>query len=208
MAKRPQRTKEQQEYRDNLAEGLKQLRNQWDTWKELAKTLLEDWKSTIEYLESISEDTDQWEEMVDNLAEIWESEIEPSGMRLALDSEKDIITPVLYENSHMKSTLQKISTTDFAETTDNIISTYDEQWHCVVNFIYFSQIVSQHVFSTTKKKTEKEKEYKKILLKSDYLLPDWIALQVYYYLAATFWAIESDKNGFQTWIEQILLHIS
>jgi hypothetical protein len=48
-------------------------------------------------------------------------------MTLALDSEKDIITPVLYENPHMKSTLQKISTTDFVETTDNIISTYDEQ---------------------------------------------------------------------------------
>ena len=199
MVKTPNRTEEQQEYRDNLAEGLKQLRNQLDTWKELAKTLLEDWKSTIEYLESISEDTDQWEEMVDNLAEIWESEIEPSGMTLALNSEKDIITPVLYENSHMKSTLQKISTTDFAETTDNIISTYDEQWHCVVNFIYFSQIASQHVFSTTKKKTEKEKEYKKILLKSDYLLPDWIALQVYYYLAATFWAIKSDKK----WIPNV-----
>ena len=194
MINKSHRTEEQQEYRDNLAEGLKQLRNQWDTWKELAKTLIEEWKSTIEYLESISEDADHREEIADDLAENWESEIEPSGMTLALDSEKDIITPVLYENPHMKSTLQKISTTDFVETTDNIISTYDEQWHCVVNFIYFSQIVSQHVFSTAKKKTEKEKEYKKILLKSDYLLPDWIALQTYYYLAVTFWAIESDKK--------------
>ena len=178
MINKPHRTEEQQEYRDNLAEGLKQLRNQWNAWKELAKTLIEEWKSTIEYLESISKNTEQWEEMVDDLAKNWEFEIEPSGMTLALDSEKDIITPVLYENSHMKSTLQKISTTDFAETTDNIISTYDEQWHCVVNFIYFSQIVSQHVFSTAKKKTEKEKEYKKILLKSDYLLPDWIAYRL------------------------------
>ena len=94
----------------------------------------------------------------------------------------------------MKSTLQKISTTNFQETANNIVSTYDEQWHCVVNFIYFSQIVSQHVFSTAKKKTEKEKEYKKLILKADFLLPDWIALQIFYYLAATFRVIKTDKK--------------
>ena len=94
----------------------------------------------------------------------------------------------------MKSTLQKLSTTNFAETSDNIISVYDNQWHCVVNFIYFSQIVSQHVFSSAKKKTEKEKEYKKLILKSDFLLPDGIALQVFYYLAATFRAIRTEKK--------------
>ena len=99
----------------------------------------------------------------------------------------------------MKSTLQKISTTDFQETADNIVSTYNAQWHCVVNYIYFSQIVSQRVFSTAKKKTEKEKEYKKLILKSDFLLPDWIALQVFYYLAVFFRAIKSDKK----WIPNV-----
>ena len=86
----------------------------------------------------------------------------------------------------MKSTLQKISTTDYAETSDNIISVYNEQWHCVVNFIYFSQLVSQKVFSSAKKKTEKEKEYKKLILKADFLLPDGIALQIFYYCAVLF----------------------
>ena len=99
----------------------------------------------------------------------------------------------------MKSTLQKISTTDFAETSDNIISVYNDQWHCVVNYIYFSQIVSQKVFSSAKKKTEKEKEYKKLILKSDFLLPDGIALQVFYYLAVLFGAIQSDKK----WIPNV-----
>jgi N-acetylglucosaminyldiphosphoundecaprenol N-acetyl-beta-D-mannosaminyltransferase len=94
----------------------------------------------------------------------------------------------------MKSTLQKLSTTNFAETSDDIISVYNDQWHCVVNYIYFSQIVSQHVFSSAKKKTEKEKEYKKLLLKADFLLPDGIALQVFYYLAATFRAIKAEKK--------------
>ena len=94
----------------------------------------------------------------------------------------------------MKSTLQKISTTNFAETADNIISAYNDQWHCVVNFIYFAQIVSQRVFSTAKKKTEKEKEYKKLILKSDFLLPDGIALQTFYYLAVLLRAIKSEKK--------------
>ena len=94
----------------------------------------------------------------------------------------------------MKSTLQKISTTGFAETADSIISVYNEQWHCVVNFIYFSQLVSQKVFSSAKKKTEKEKEYKKLILKSDFLLPDGIALQTFYYCASVLWVVKSDKE--------------
>ena len=76
----------------------------------------------------------------------------------------------------MKSILEKISTTEFPETCESIISSYNNQWFCVVNFIYFSQIVSQHLFSHNKERTEKERDYKKILLKSDFLLPDWIVL--------------------------------
>ena len=121
-------------------------------------------------------------------------------MILELNFKKNILhLIVLLANFIMKSTLQKISTTNFQETADNIVSTYDEQWHCVVNFIYFSQIVSQHVFSSAKKKTEKEKEYKKLLLKADFLLPDGIALQIFYYLATLFWTIKSDKK----WIPNI-----
>ena len=94
----------------------------------------------------------------------------------------------------MKSTLQKFSTTNFQETANNIISTYNNQWHCVVNFIYFSQLVSQHVFASAKKKTEKEKEYKKLILKSDFLLPDGIALQIFYYCAVLLRAIKSETK--------------
>lgn len=43
MTKRLQRREKQQEYRDNLAHDVKNLRNRYgDTWKELAKTLLKD----------------------------------------------------------------------------------------------------------------------------------------------------------------------
>ena len=142
MAKKTNRTKEQQEYRDNLAQGLKQLRNEWEVWKDLAITLLEDGKSIIEYLDSLkgSESdylNENWEwtetmensdedisnqDLPDDLTENWEWKNKPSGMALALNPKKDIITPVLYENPHMKSTLQKISTTDLQETADSIIS--------------------------------------------------------------------------------------
>lgn len=101
---------------------------------------------------------------------------------------------ILSSHFAMKSILQKFSTTDAQETTNNIINVYENQWYCVVNFIYFSQIVSQHVFSSTKKRTEKEKEYRKLILKADFLLPDWIALQIFYYLAVLFRRVESDKK--------------
>ncbi len=94
----------------------------------------------------------------------------------------------------MKSILQKFSTTDAQETADSIINVYSNQWYCVVNFIYFAQIVAQHVFSPAKKKTEKEKEYKKILLKWDFLLPDGLSLQTFYRMANLFWAYESERK--------------
>lgn len=60
MAKRPQRTKEQQEYRDNLARDLKSLRTRWETGKELAEALLDDQKNTPEYIVSKYGYTNKW----------------------------------------------------------------------------------------------------------------------------------------------------
>lgn len=93
----------------------------------------------------------------------------------------------------MKSILDKITITNQQETAESILSVYNEQTYCIVNFIYFAQIVAQHLFSPTKEKTEKEKEYKKILLKSDFLLPDWLSLQTFYRMANLFWAYKSEK---------------
>ena len=55
MAKRPQRTKEQQEYRDNLAHDIKNLRQYGDAWRDLAKTLLDKKQSTDKYLKALGE---------------------------------------------------------------------------------------------------------------------------------------------------------
>ena len=54
----------------------------------------------------------------------------------------------------MKSILQKFSITDSQQTADNIINVYNNQWYCIVNFIYFAQIVSQNVFSGVCKSQE------------------------------------------------------
>ena len=94
----------------------------------------------------------------------------------------------------MKSILQKLSITDSQETADDIINVYNNQWYCIVNFLYFAQILSQSLFSSAKKKTEKKKEYKKILLKWDFLLPDGLSLQTFYRMANIFWAYKSERK--------------
>lgn len=52
MAKKPSRTPEQEENRNELANDLRKLRQYWDAWKELAKTMLEERKQHTRYKES------------------------------------------------------------------------------------------------------------------------------------------------------------
>lgn len=52
MLERTRRTKEQQEYRDNLAHDLRNLRHYGESWKELAKILLEEEKKSTKYDDS------------------------------------------------------------------------------------------------------------------------------------------------------------
>ncbi|MDR0650800.1 MAG: hypothetical protein LBG59_05370 [Candidatus Peribacteria bacterium] len=93
----------------------------------------------------------------------------------------------------MKSILSKCYTGTRTSLVDDLLNTYEEQTFAIVNFLYFAQIVSQRLFEEGKDKTEKQREYKKILLKADYLLPDGIALQIFYYLAHLFQVIHSPK---------------
>jgi UDP-N-acetyl-D-mannosaminuronic acid transferase (WecB/TagA/CpsF family) len=99
----------------------------------------------------------------------------------------------------MKSILSKLYTGTAPKLIDDILETYEEETFCIVNFLYFSQIVSQKLFDEGKDKTEKQREYKKILLKADYLLPDGIALQIFYYLATVFRVITSPRK----WLENL-----
>ncbi|MDR2540577.1 MAG: WecB/TagA/CpsF family glycosyltransferase [Candidatus Peribacteria bacterium] len=93
----------------------------------------------------------------------------------------------------MKSILTKFYTGTASQLVDDLLDTYQDQHFAVINFLYFAQIVNQELFSESKDLTEKQREYKKILLKSDYLLPDGIALQIFYFLANFFRVIHSPK---------------
>jgi UDP-N-acetyl-D-mannosaminuronic acid transferase (WecB/TagA/CpsF family) len=90
----------------------------------------------------------------------------------------------------MQSILEKIYTGTADEAVSEILEAYQQEDFSVVNFVYFANIVSQSLFSD-KDKTEKEREYKKILLKSDFLLPDGIALQIFYACAKLLKRVES-----------------
>jgi len=82
----------------------------------------------------------------------------------------------------MYSILEKLFTWNSEQASEQIVNQYQKDWFAIVNFIYFAVIVAQNLFST-RKKTNVQKEYKRIILKSDFLLPDGIALQVFYFVA-------------------------
>ena len=96
----------------------------------------------------------------------------------------------------MNEILQKLYPYSRDQAINDILSFYDQEESVVVNFIYFANIVSHRLFDQTAK-TEKLKEYKKILLKSDFLLPDGIALQIFYYVAHFMGKIQSPTSWLQ-----------
>ena len=92
----------------------------------------------------------------------------------------------------MQSILDKLYDKTRDDAISEILSLYDQGEAVVVNFLYFAVIASQNLFEDGEK-TEKEKEYKKILLKSDFLLPDGIALQLFYAFARNWGKLKNQK---------------
>lgn len=85
----------------------------------------------------------------------------------------------------MQAILSKLYTWGKFRAYEDILTQYQQDDFAIINFIYFANIVAHQLF-LEKDKTEKQREYKKILLKSDFLLPDWIALQFFYWTARLF----------------------
>ncbi len=86
----------------------------------------------------------------------------------------------------MEELLKKIYPYDKDKLITEILDLYERQWYVISNFVYFSIIKQQKLFeSNEKKKSTLQKEYKKSILKWDFLLPDWVALQTFYRLAST-----------------------
>lgn len=83
----------------------------------------------------------------------------------------------------MEEVLKKIYQNNQDNLIDDILNLYEKQGFVISNFVYFSIIKQQKLFEETKK-TTLQKEYKKAILKWDFLLPDGIALQTFYRLAS------------------------
>ncbi|MCK9467215.1 MAG: WecB/TagA/CpsF family glycosyltransferase [Candidatus Absconditabacterales bacterium] len=82
----------------------------------------------------------------------------------------------------MEEILQKIFPNSAEKAVDSVLNLYEKQGFVISNFIYFAIIKEQKLFESTKK-TTLQKDYYKAITKGDFLLPDGIALQIFYRLA-------------------------
>lgn len=92
----------------------------------------------------------------------------------------------------MEEILNKIYTNDKYRLTSDILSLHEKQGFVVSNFLYFAIIKMQKLIESGKKTTI-QKEYKKALLKWDFLLPDGIALQLFYKVLSYKYWLSSKK---------------
>lgn len=75
VAKKHGRTREQQEFRKNLAEILNETRAEWESWRDSAIILIEKERRTEEYISSLWKDRFLWKEFAVDLIEQWKWEL-------------------------------------------------------------------------------------------------------------------------------------
>lgn len=72
----------------------------------------------------------------------------------------------------------------YAKTKDILVweleKKYSNQWFAIVNFLYFANAVQYHLLDSPQIQSDNEKKYAASLQDSDFLLPDGIALQIWY----------------------------
>lgn len=102
----------------------------------------------------------------------------------------------------MKSILAKLFTGNKTDAYEHIIKEYHRKSRAIINYLYFANITGKHLFDTYSSPVDKTifeealkddykilsssiiaPAYKKALLESDLLLPDGIALQLFYWIA-------------------------
>lgn len=93
----------------------------------------------------------------------------------------------------MEEILLKLYSGNKAQAKDDILKLYNRQGFVVVNYIYFSMIKSFNLFSK-EKKNKIEINYHKAIQECDFLLPDGIALQVFYFFARILGKIKGKKK--------------
>lgn len=65
----------------------------------------------------------------------------------------------------------------------DIEAVYSANSFCIVNFLYFANAVQYHLLESDSERTDTDKIYANTLHASDFLLPDWIALQMWTYFS-------------------------
>ncbi len=76
------------------------------------------------------------------------------------------------------SILEKLYTHDSDQAIKDILRTYHSQKYCVVSFLYFANVMHHRLLE--KPRTQIQQDYLHALKESDYVLPDGIALQLFY----------------------------
>ena len=72
----------------------------------------------------------------------------------------------------MQEILNKIFAWTKQQAFENIISTYQNKWHCIVNFTYFAMF-NRHILEKT------NEEYIEAMKQANFILPDGIALKLF-----------------------------
>lgn len=118
----------------------------------------------------------------------------------------------------MDSVLSKLFTWDKEQAFESILSEYHRKSFAIVNYLYFANVTGKQLFEQYHQHIDEENfqeavleeykimspktissAYKKALLESDFLLPDGIALQIYYYIAAKLNRIKTSRP----WLENL-----
>jgi len=113
----------------------------------------------------------------------------------------------------MKPILDKLFTGNKTDAYEYILKEYYRKSRVIVNYLYFANITGKHLFDKYKTLVDKtifqdalkddykilspsiiSPAYKKALLESDILLPDGIALQLFYRMAAKRKKISTKKE--------------
>jgi len=113
----------------------------------------------------------------------------------------------------MKSILNKLFLWDKIDAYEYIVKEYHRKWRTIANYLYFANIVWKQLFDEHKVQIDRRffeeslKEdykivsipmislaYKKALLDCDILLPDGIAMQLFYRIAAKYKRITTSKK--------------
>lgn len=105
--------------------------------------------------------------------------------------------------------LEKLYTKDNTQLLSDIDEIYKKKKYCIVNFLYFANAIQYNLFDLPKYKTHPlNTAYERALHDGDFLLPDGIALQVWYYLSKKLWKKSLSNKSVNHWVNSSIDNLS